>query len=282
MWFGRRRSPRSGRGPVHYDHRAATVDGRLHAVHSGNIGDVVFACLFLKAVHDRHGTPTALHLRHGVRADYVVPHPLKNIRMSQDLAARLRPLLLEQPCIAAVTVGPDAPPGPVLDLDAFRTLPIDLRTHLIQGWQQLCTDLWLDVFSPWITTARRPEHADTIVVSRTDRLRSEFIDYRFLGAWRDRLLFVGMPDEARRFRAETGIECATLVADDFAQLGAILASCRLLVANQGFVFTLGEAVKCPRVLESNTLAPNNFPMSANGREALFQAPFEGFVRELLA
>ena len=53
-------------------------------------------------------------------------------------------------------------------------------------------------------------------------------------------------------------------------------SCKLLISNQGFIYTLAESLKCPRVLESNSVAPNNFPMSSNGRIALFQKQFENF------
>lgn len=251
------------------------------AVHKGNIGDVVFACAFLKAYAQHTGKPVDLHLLTDQKCRYVVEHPLINIMMSVKIAEQLRPVLESQPYIGKVTVGPAQPERVDLPLDAYRDLPINLRCGLIQGWYQFCSDIYIDLFEPWLTAKTLPEYANTIVVSRTARLRSDFIDYRFLNAYSDKMLFLGLPDECERFRKETGIDCRYMTVDTLDKMVDIIHSCRLFVGNQGFAYTVAESVKCPRVLESNALAPNNYPLSPNGRIALFQPQFEAFVRSLL-
>lgn len=251
------------------------------AVHKGNIGDVVFACSFLKAYTQHTGKPVDLHLLTDQKCHYVVEHPLVNIMMSVKVAEQLRPLLEAQPYIGKVTVGPAQPEKVDLPLDAFRDLPIDHRCGLIQGWYQMCADIYIDLFAPWLTAKKLPEYGNTIVVSRTARLRSDFIDYRFLNAFSDRMLFLGLPEECERFKKETGIDCRYMTVDTLDKMVDIIHSCRLFIGNQGFAYTVAESVKCPRVLESNSLAPNNYPLSSNGRIALFQPQFEAFVHQML-
>ena len=251
------------------------------ATHVGNLGDVLFGCLFLKAYWLKSGKKIKLHLQTDVPTEYCVEHPLKNIHMDTLGAKQLLPLLLAQPYLSEVTYGPSKPEHIALDLNLFRELPINLCTGLIQGWQQLCTDIWLNVFEPWITAENLPEYRETIVISRTARLRSDYIDYRFLNEFSERILFIGLPQECERFKNETQINCTYLTVDNFLLLAGIIHSCHLFIGNQGFLYTIAESLKSPRVLESNLIAPNNYPLSSNGRIALFQEPFEHFVKEMI-
>ena len=248
--------------------------------HSGNIGDIIFACALLKSFWKHTGKQTHLHLQTDVPVKYFFEHPLKNVMMNKTMADQLLPALQMQPYIAHVTVGVTSPDN-AIDLNAFRTLPIDLRCGLIQGWYQLCSDLWLDLFEPWIDAKTLPEYKNTIVLSRTLRLRSDYINYHFLSEYVDDLLYIGLPREITSFKAETRIDCRHMTVDSFDHFINIVNSCRLFIGNQGFAYSVAEAVKCPRVLESNSIAPNNYPLSSNGRIAIFQEQFESFVKAML-
>jgi len=249
------------------------------AMHSGNIGDVIFSCLFLNAFWQKFGRPVRVHLRTNVPVRYTVDHPLKSILMNDKMAQALRLLLLKQPYVAGVTVGNEKVDA-TWDLDRFRGLPIDFRTGVIPGYFQLCTDLYLNAFAPWVYV---PDLSSIdIIVSRTSRLNSEYINYKFLKKYQDRITFLGIQEEYERFSFETGIKCRYHQTWDFVEIASMIKSCRLFIGNQGFLYTLAESLKCPRVLESNTIAPNNYPMSNNGRMAIFQSQFESFVHEMLA
>jgi hypothetical protein len=63
-------------------------------------------------------------------------------------------------------------------------------------------------------------------------------------------------------------------APDFLELAQLLAGARFFCGNQGFIYTLAEAMKTPRLLGTNTVAPNNIPTGPSCYEALFQ---KGFV-----
>ncbi len=262
------------REPIHFN--ADVTDPS--AMHSGNIGDVIFSCVFLKAIWVKTGRPVKLHLRTDVPTVYTVEHPLKSILMNETMALSLKELLLKQPYISNVTVGPEKV-DTSWNLDEFRQLPIDYRSGLISGYFQLCTDLFLNAYEPWISV---PDHLNSdIIVSRTSRLNSEYINYKFLSRYKERITFMGIPEEYERFIKENGIKCKFHHSWDYIEMASKIKSCKLFVGNQGFLYTLAESLKCPRVLESNTIAPNNYPMSQNGRIALFQNQFESFIRQML-
>ncbi|MBA2728328.1 MAG: hypothetical protein H0U49_09180 [Parachlamydiaceae bacterium] len=248
------------------------------AMHSGNIGDVIFSCLFLNAFWQRFGRSVKIHLRTNVPVQYAVDHPLKSILMNDKMAQALRLLLLKQPYVSSVTVSEEKV-NATWNLDSFRALPIDYRTGVIPGYFQLCTDLFLNAYEPWLEA---PNSANIdIIVSRTSRLNSAYINYKFLAKYQERLTFLGIPEEYERFVRETSIKCRYYHTWDFVEIASMIKSCKLFIGNQGFLYTLAESLKCPRVLETNSIAPNNYPMSSNGRMAIFQNQFESFIAQML-
>ncbi len=256
-------------------------DPIFKATHAGNIGDAINALLYLKAYWEKTGRKTHLYLQTNVPCVYSVEHPLKNILMNDLMAKTLKPLFLEQPYIDAVTISEQKPDVQWMNLNKFRELPIDYHMGLIQGWQQLCTDIALNPFEPWIKAEKQEKYRDKIVVARVARLRSDYIDYRFLKEYEDKILYVGVPEECLQFKQETAINCEYMTATCFKHLAAIFNSCKLFIGNSGFPFTLAESIKCPRVLETNSICPCVYPLSSNGRIALFQAQFEAFIKEFL-
>lgn len=281
-WLRRRFPPQYPGGPICFDIEAAEKVAVPLASHTGNVGDVIFSCLFLKSFWQRTQKKVKLHLQTNVPVVYSVNHPLKNVLMNETMARQLVPLLLRQPYIADVCVGDEQLDKVDFDLAAFRKLPMSLRCGLIPGWQQLCSDLWLNVFDAWMTTDINAEHARKIVISRTMRLTSPYINYKFLACYRDRLLFLGLPEEYAAFSKEASLECARMTASNFHEASVVINSAALFIGNQGFLSSLAESLKVPRLLESNTIAPNNYPLSANGRVALFQQQFEAFAHEMLS
>lgn len=281
-WLRKRFPPHYPGGPVCFDLKAVDHVAIPLANHTGNVGDVIFSCLFLKSFWERTQKKVKLHLQTNVPVVYSVNHPLKNVLMNHTMAMQLVPLLLRQPYIADVSVGNAQPAQIHFDLTTFRQLPMSLRCGIIPGWQQLCSDLWLNVFDAWLTADKNAEHARRIVISRTMRLTSPYINYKFLADYRDRLLFLGLPEEYATFSKESSIECAHKTATDFFEAAVLVNSAALFIGNQGFLSSLAESLKAPRLLESNTIAPNNYPLSANGRVALFQQQFEAFAHEMLS
>jgi hypothetical protein len=63
-------------------------------------------------------------------------------------------------------------------------------------------------------------------------------------------------------------------AKDFLELSQVIKGSKFLVTNQGFLFTIAESIKIPRLLETNNMAANNIPEGGEHMEALFQDNFK--------
>ena len=69
--------------------------------------------------------------------------------------------------------------------------------------------------------------------------------------------------------------------DNFLELAEIINSCKLFIGNLSFGYTIAEALKVPRLLESKLNFPLVYPNGLNAYEFYFQCHFEKYVKEIL-
>jgi hypothetical protein len=90
----------------------------------------------------------------------------------------------------------------------------------------------------------------------------------------DKIVFVGVRREFDELRRECPNCERFYEAPDFLELAQVLAGARFFCGNQGFMYTLAEAMKTPRLFGTNTRAANNIPTGPHCNEALFS---QGFI-----
>jgi hypothetical protein len=168
-----------------------------------------------------------------------------------------------------------------VDLNGFRRLPINPTTYCLPRWYFLFLigTRW-DLAQPWLTVEPDPTFRNHIVVSRNPRLRSQFIRYEFMNEFADEIVFSGVRGEFEEFVRECPRCNRFYEAPDFLALARVLKGARFFCGNQGFLYTLAEAMKIPRLLETNTRAANNIPAGPYCHDALFQEGFEHWFRVL--
>jgi hypothetical protein len=243
-------------------------------LHAGGIGDVIYAIPAMLSILKNNNVPKAeVYLQLGGETSYSGWHPLGNKLLSQDFVDRLAPLLKSQPYIQDVKVYDG---GKVdVDLNGFRHLPINPTTYCLPRWYFLFLvgTSW-DLAKPWIVVEAADKLRDYILVNRNPRLQSEYINYRFMNDFADQIVFVGVRREFDEFRRECP-KCSNFYeAPNFLELAKVVAGARCFCGNQGFIYTLAEAMKTPRLLETNNRAANNIPTGPHCYDALFQ---QGFV-----
>jgi len=243
-------------------------------LHAGGIGDIVYAIPAILSILKNNNVDQAeLYLQPDREVAYSAWHPLGNKLLNLDFAERLTPLLKSQPYIADVRLYEG---GKIdVDLNGFRRLPINPTTYCLPRWYFLFLvgTNW-DLSKPWISVDKSGRFKDYILVNRNARLRSKFISYKFLNDFADRIVFVGVRQEFDEFRKECPSCDNFYEAPDFLELAESLAGARFFCGNQGFLYTLAEAMKIPRLLETNNVAANNIPTGPHCFEALFP---QGFV-----
>lgn len=234
-------------------------------LHSGNIGDIVYALPTCRMLEINH-------LILNVCAD-----PGFGGRVLTEQAAKaLVPLLLAQKYIRRVTIIKSGVPweyanpvdlGVDYILDSFRSSFTNARLHLLYA-HATPYSLMVDGALPWITldegtSAQRIKQEPYIVVGLTSRYRRfdhAYYEYLFRDVPADRVFFVGVGNDQIERRNIGGTVFQTT---NFMELAKLLANSALFIGNPSFAYALAEGLKVERLVE----VPNEnnvYPLDSTG------------------
>ena len=228
--------------------------------HSGNFGDVIYSLPFCKAIAKINNQKRfAINLKINVKAQYDGTHPLGNLRMNRQVAEMIKPLLLEQKYISSVTIE-EITPKRAFDLDQFREInAFDLSCGSISHWYYpLSIDLIEppNLTRPWLKIKKKADNfGKDVIVFRSSRYRRDDLDYRILEKIKHRCLFIGIKDEHVDF-CRHFFNIDYLKIDDFLYAAKLIHAAKLVIGNQTGLFSIAEAMKKPRILETAFKCPN--------------------------
>lgn len=244
--------------------------------HSGNAGDVIYALPAIKALSN--GRPAKLYLKTGVPVNgwSKREHPLGKSGLTDEMVSKLKPLLESQPWLSSVQVHQ----GEFVqyDLDVFRQIPDIKADHGdITRWYFWLHGANADLSKPWLEIDPPPTKTDArIVMARSTRYRNPHLSYAFLRDTKA-IDFIGTRDEfAEMQKLLPQLRHAECL--DFLQLARRIQSASFFIGNQSFPYSVAEALKVPRILETCPLYPNVIPVGGDAAEAFFQPHFEKLVR----
>lgn len=171
----------------------------------------------------------------------------------------------------------------IIDLDKVNLFPINAPYGNIFRWPfYIYPDMACDLSKQWISVEPQEEFKSWIVINRTLRSQNETISYKFLREYRSQLLFVGLQEEYDAFQLHSNIYTLPfLKAKDFLELATIIRSCSFFIGNQSLCFSLAEAMKVPRILETCSYLPNVIPCGPDGYDFYFQKNLEFYVEKLV-
>jgi len=258
--------------------------GKARAIHSGNIGDVVYSL------------PTAFSLGAAHYILNVCSDPAFGGRaMTREAALKLAPLLLDQGTIRRVSVIQSQVPleyaeparlGVDYVLDSFRANPVEPRYHLVHK-HAFPFGIRVDGAPRWLTSEMERENdlpagirKPYIVVGLTGRYRrwgDEYYASLLRDVPADRIVVVGVEADLIH---KTNIAGAFLKPADFRQLARVLMGSALFIGNPSFPYALAEALKVPRMVElSDTinvapLDPSGIPLHLYSENSLRERIFD--------
>ena len=233
-----------------------------------------------QAFAQHHIEPVTYYLQLNQQVQYSGWHPLGNLLLDASSAERLKPLLLAQPFIQHVEIY--AGQKVDVDCDRFRSIPINHSMYSIPRWYfLLIAGATWDLSRPWLSVDPDRRFKGAVLVSRNPRLQSPFIRYDFMDRHADKIVFAGVRREFEDFRQQCPRRTQFYEATDFLELTQVLAGCAFFVGNQGLLYTLAEALKIPRLLETNNRAANNVPQGGECYDALFKRGFETWFDRLV-
>ncbi|MBB3258027.1 hypothetical protein F4827_002893 [Paraburkholderia bannensis] len=241
------------------------ADSWRSGLHSGNIGDIVYALPTCRMLDVNH-------LILNVCAD-----PGFGGRVLTDQAAKaLVPLLFAQKFVRRVTIIKSGVPwefanpadlGVDYILDSFRASFTNPRLHLVYA-HATPFNLMIDGARPWITIDAAPitdkvKQQPYIVVGLTNRYRRfdhAYYEYIFRDVPADRVFFVGVGSDQIERRNIGGTVFQT---ESFLDLAKLLANSALFIGNPSFAYAMAEGLKVNRLVEVPE-ENNVYPLDGTG------------------
>ena len=113
---------------------------------------------------------------------------------------------------------------------------------------------------------------------RSLRRLNKFIDYSFLSSYKNKV-FVGLENEYKDLENKIN-NLEYYDSKDFLELASIIKNSKIFIGNLSFGYSMAEALKVPRLLESAPDFPLVYPNGGNAYDFYFQTHFEDLVKNL--
>ncbi len=245
-------------------------------LHSGNLGDVINSLPVIKEISKNKRCSLFIEKNKPLPAQAQnLGHPLGKYYLTEKSVNKILPLLKKQDYIESVNIFNNQKID--IDLNFFRELPINFNIDSVR-WYFHITGIHADLNNPYLCNIENHEIKDKIVIIRTNRRKNYLINYNFLNNY-DNTLFLGLADEYNELKKEIPnlkfYECK-----DFLEMAQIIQSSKIFIGNLSFGYTLAEALKKPRLLESGPNFPLVYPNGSNAYDFYFQNHFENNFRKL--
>lgn len=217
--------------------------------HSGRYGDVIWS--LVSCIERANGEPFDFHLHTNRRDDYDPSN--RGVMMKPLEAEFLASILREQSYIRNLTISdkaaiPAKDVTRVIDLDRFRDVPEPYTLTEIRDWYKRIMPVTLrDKDKPWIHVPQIEQpKIDKVCICFTERYLP-VIDPGVLAPLKDRLVFIGLPSEHKRF-------CAMYFSVDYHPVGSLKELLQYTSKSRGWCSNISgnyaahEAAAIPRVL----------------------------------
>jgi len=201
--------------------------------HSGDLGDVLYA---LPALRGMGGGNLYLNSRPWTA------------EMSPARVNVLKPLLEIQEYIGHVNHGNAS--SSAVDFSTFRNGGLPFGSSLVE----LQAD-WIGVepvYKPWLVTDKAdPRGNGRVICHRSPRYHNDYFRWDLIGEkLGDRILIVGLPEEADNLRQKLGFDAEYLPTKDYLELSRLITSCDFVVGNQSSPMALALGLGVPVIQET--------------------------------
>lgn len=219
--------------------------------HSGGIGDILFSLYFCKDLMEASGeNKFNFNIQINVKdLDLAIQnHPFGGVRMNEESANFLKPLLEYQDFINEITIS-DVCPQNAINLDYFRRLRLNFGSGDIRNWYyNLATNhLKKEFWKPNIKVNSDETYKDKILFCLTARYYNVFIDYKQLKEFSDNFVFIGFEKEHDEFEKKY-FKIDYYKPINLKEAAEKIQGAKGFVGNQSGLYTVAECIKSKRIL----------------------------------
>ena len=245
-------------------------------LHSGNLGDIINSLPVIKEISKNKICNLFIEKNKLLPTQAQnLNHPLGKYYLTENSVNKILPLLKKQDYIKNVNIFNNQKID--INLNFFRELPINFNIDSVR-WYFHITGVHADLNKPYLHNIENHAVKDKIIIIRTNRRKNYLINYNFLNNY-DNTLFLGLEDEYNELKKEIQnlifYECK-----DFLEMAQIIQSSKIFIGNLSFGYTLAEALKKPRLLESGPNFPLVYPNGSDAYDFYFQNHFENSFKKL--
>ncbi len=252
-------------------HRSIKDKKILNFLHSGNLGDLIYALPVIKELSKTHTCNFYIKTNEKIPIEYY-KHPAGGVYIDNRMLDLFLPLIKEQKFIKEVSEFTNQKID--IDLNLFRKLPVNICFNSPRWYFQI-TGIQVDLSAPYLEVSNHEKISGKIVIHRTFRHRNQFINYSFLKDYKD-LVFIGTTDEFEDLKKEVP-NLEHYNCKDFLEMAKIIKSSKFFIGNQSIAYPMAEGLKVPRLLEAEPLFPVVQPVGKNAYDFYYQPHFEKFV-----
>ena len=245
-------------------------------LHSGHLGDIINSLPLIKEISKSKKCKLFIEANKSLPSHaHDILHPFGNFFLTEEPIKKLFPLLNKQTYIDKVDFYNDQEID--INLNLFRDLPINFNLDSIR-WYFHLAGIHGKLDEPYLINIDQHSIKNKIIIIRSRRRKNYFINYNFLKNYND-VLFLGLIEEFEELKKEI----PNLMFHDcknFLEMAQIINSSKLFIGNLSFGYTLAEALKKPRLLESGPDFPLVYPNGKNAYDFYFQNHFENNFKKI--
>tara|TARA_Y100000590_G_scaffold469849_1_gene660146 strand:+ start:2376 stop:3290 length:915 start_codon:yes stop_codon:yes gene_type:complete len=246
----------------------------LTFLHSGHLGDIVYSMPVIKELSKKHKCKLYIQVNKPMIVDYQ-NHPSGKVFLDKRIVNLALPLFRNQNFLSSVDIYNNEKIH--INLDLFRDVPINIRFHSTR-WYTHITGTHFDINDSFLFVNEHASIKNKIVIVRSPRYRNDYINYKFLKNEKN-LLCVGLKSEFEDLKKDIHnlefYECK-----DFLEMAQIIKASKFFIGNLCFAYSIAEALKIPRLLETSPDFPVVFPVGSNAYDFYHQNHFEKFFNNL--
>ncbi len=247
---------------------------KINFLHSGHLGDMIYSLQLIKELSKNYECNLFIQVNKKMNL-YYHNHPSGDVMINNRTAKLMMPLLKSQEYLNTVKIYEKE----IIDinLDLFREMPFSLTFHSVR-WYSHLTGTPVNMEEKFLNFETNDNFKNKIVIVRSPRYRNNFINYKFLKDVKN-IVCVGLKEEYEDLKKDIK-NLEFYDCKDFLEMAIIINSSKFFIGNLCFAYSIAEALKIPRLLETCPDFPVVFPIGGKAFDFYHQVHFEKFFNKL--
>jgi hypothetical protein len=238
----------------------------LKIKHSGLMGDIIYSIPTMKILMSKLNC-TGIDL--WIPNDKIpnstseVKHIGGTLMFTDAMYNFIKPLLITQSIFHEIHfISESEIPKDCIDFDSIRYGSINTSSGHIPNYYSKAFGAIIDSTQAWLEIPKEStyEKKFRIIIGRSTRYVNSAINYNELSKSGGKIGFIGTGKEFEIFKKEySNLEIEFIKVKDSLEAIHIINKSDIYIGNQSFFFSIAEAIKVPRLIESFELVPNVIP-----------------------